>query len=365
MASPGGLDTSPTDPASSSPQELNARDQGVFNLSRKPILPALPTRTYEARGHSPDRFPDSRTSTDLEQSSLDAIRITLIRRDPASGSQWNVGTIAFSENLGPKATLGRFDIELTSPGYARFVQNEGGSGKSFSRKTGYMIVPNSAPLLTTRKRSNSAELFSSATTTVTRKPRQAYSFLSPWQGMCSFSNGIDGKSLRCRHVLPSADPSVPGIAADVAELRFNLPWAKLKPKDSNSQPQQAGEAVQSPITSYGRPTIPSHKDQWRRSLQNFTSKAREQLSKVDNNGHAPIPSPQSRLANMDSASQEKNEDGRMNLDLGRERAGGGFKGNSAKLGKLIIEDEGLKMCDLVVAACMGVWWQHYTGNVST
>jgi len=53
----------------------------------------------------------------------------------------------------------------------------------------------------------------------------------------------------------------------------------------------------------------------------------------------------------------------MNLDLAREKAGGGFKGHSAKLGKLIIDDEGLKMCDLVVAACMGVWWQHYAGDL--
>lgn len=50
---------------------------------------------------------------------------------------------------------------------------------------------------------------------------------------------------------------------------------------------------------------------------------------------------------------------RLDLSLGRERAGGGMRGNSAKLGKLIIEDEGLKMLDLVVAACMGVWWKVY------
>lgn len=50
---------------------------------------------------------------------------------------------------------------------------------------------------------------------------------------------------------------------------------------------------------------------------------------------------------------------RLDLSLARERAGGGMRGNSAKLGKLIIEDEGLKMLDLVVAACMGVWWKVY------
>lgn len=49
----------------------------------------------------------------------------------------------------------------------------------------------------------------------------------------------------------------------------------------------------------------------------------------------------------------------MDLSLARENAGGGMRGKSAKLGKLIVEDEGIKMLDLVVAACMAVWWKGY------
>lgn len=49
-------------------------------------------------------------------------------------------------------------------------------------------------------------------------------------------------------------------------------------------------------------------------------------------------------------------DGRLDLSLGRESAGGGNRGKRAKLGKLIIFDEGFKMMDLIVAANMGVWW---------
>lgn len=49
----------------------------------------------------------------------------------------------------------------------------------------------------------------------------------------------------------------------------------------------------------------------------------------------------------------------MDLSLGHERAGGGFSGNHSKLGKLIIENEGLKMMDLLVAANMSVWWKNY------
>jgi NADH dehydrogenase (ubiquinone) Fe-S protein 8 len=46
----------------------------------------------------------------------------------------------------------------------------------------------------------------------------------------------------------------------------------------------------------------------------------------------------------------------MDLSLGKELAGGGNTGKRAKLGKLIVHDEGLKMLDLVVAANVGVWW---------
>jgi hypothetical protein len=49
----------------------------------------------------------------------------------------------------------------------------------------------------------------------------------------------------------------------------------------------------------------------------------------------------------------------MDLSLGQEVAGGGFGGKQAKLGKLIIDDEGLKMLDLLVAANVALWWRAY------
>jgi hypothetical protein len=53
------------------------------------------------------------------------------------------------------------------------------------------------------------------------------------------------------------------------------------------------------------------------------------------------------------------EYGNIDLSLGQERAGGGFHGKQAKLGKLIVEDEGVKMLDLIVAANMALWWRAY------
>lgn len=49
----------------------------------------------------------------------------------------------------------------------------------------------------------------------------------------------------------------------------------------------------------------------------------------------------------------------LDMNLGREKAGGGANGKKAKLGKLIVYDEGLKMLDLVVAANMSLWWKGY------
>ena len=54
-----------------------------------------------------------------------------------------------------------------------------------------------------------------------------------------------------------------------------------------------------------------------------------------------------------------NDDGTVDLTLGQEKAGGGFGGKQAKLGKLIISQEGMKMLDLLVAANVGLWWRAY------
>ncbi|KEF53654.1 uncharacterized protein A1O9_10054 [Exophiala aquamarina CBS 119918] len=334
---------------------------GRTELPRKPVLtPAMASGT-DLRNQSPNRSSPVRSSHGpFPELPLDALRITLIRRDPASGNQWNVGNIVLPSTSTRETPLQHFEMELISPGYGRFAQNEGTAGRPFQRKTGYMLVPNSESTPGGRKRSNSTELFSTAASAATRKPRQAYSFLSPWQGMCSFSNGIDGRSLRCRHMLSAANSGMPALAADVAELRFNLPWAKLRSKDMS---RHYNDSLNPPINVPAQPSMSKDHHQWRRSLQSFTHKAREQLSKHDVTDGRPSFDASGGGFHNDARGNSQDEE-RMNLDLGREKAGGGFKGHSAKLGKLIIEDEGLKMCDLVVAACMGVWWQHYSGDLA-
>lgn len=144
------------------------------------------------------------------------------------------------------------------------------------------------------------------------KPR-GYTFTSPWNGRCDFRTGNAGRSVRCHHTLhpqlqdTHISPQQPSSV--VSELRFNLP---------SSSPESEAQQALGSLAKF-----------WRGS------------------------------------SEEDDEDDEVSpfdVNLGRERAGGGNRGKRAKLGKLIIWGEGLKMLDLVVAANMGVWWGAWERN---
>jgi hypothetical protein len=74
----------------------------------------------------------------------------------------------------------------------------------------------------------------------------------------------------------------------------------------------------------------------------------------------PLPTRQRSSYEINVTDQEFGEniddDPHLDLSIGQEKAGGGNRGKRAKLGKLIIHDEGFKMLDLVVAVNIGVWW---------
>ena len=293
--------------------------------------------------------------------------IALIRRDPTSGVQWNVGSIKAESRRHGLALLQPVEVTITSPGYSRFCRTQGssstpdtgspdsptsGSPKTsfFRRRLGFRPLPDQYRPSLQHVRVNSGDFLSDITHTPVKKVRQVYSFTSPWQGVCTFSNGVDGKSLRLKHSLPTHASTEPDAGVTSAELRFNLPWSVLRLKDSNRQPGLDAEKL--PISQLlAKSKAP--KDQWRRSVQ--TLKSRKWTSRP----HASTISEGQPPLSIETANDDSDEESRISLKLGREKAGGGFKGKSAKLGKLILEDEGLKMCDLTVAACMGVWWQHY------
>ncbi|EOO03164.1 putative oxidoreductase-like protein [Phaeoacremonium minimum UCRPA7] len=167
---------------------------------------------------------------------------------------------------------------------------------------------------------------------------KGYVFTSPWDGRCEFRTGNGGRSLKCRHVLNTSgggfnplvlaqgirDGNVGGRhgsvssgitgAYPVSELRFNLPSTDL---------------------------FKSKEDRERAARE-----LHGQFNKLLKIHH-------------DESDGERDEDDENIFDfggLGREKAGGGNRGKRAKLGKLIVYDEGMKMLDLVIAANVGVWW---------
>ena len=317
--------------------------------------------------------------------------LSLIRR--YNGEQWNVGKIrntsARSAAEG-NANLGAgISVAILTPGYAIFTEGEasisgaqsnleiphrpssllGSKSKAFSsshgeqaafrrhlRLSGYMRRPDQR-----RRQESTDSMFMHNTRPsfdsgigsqhsddpsppAVLASEQDTPFLkrfvlqSPWDGTCEFSTGIAGRSLKCKHSYRSTDPRYgPGIhSATVSELRFNLPSSKTfgSPNPKSSIPGTPRDAKRSSIFSTHRKKNSSS------SLQ------------------TPDPTSLSSSANGYFASKTELED-RLDLALGQEHAGGGFGGKQAKLGKLIIENEGLLMLDLVVAANMALWWRVY------
>ncbi|KAF2195465.1 hypothetical protein K469DRAFT_699059 [Zopfia rhizophila CBS 207.26] len=326
--------------------------------------------------------------------------LTLIRRDPASNAQWNIARIedppvpdvsSFSVNdpsaAQKKKTGAPVYIEITNPGYSKFLNNSEGvpslsTGTSdLSTRSQNLTVPDETasrnrpteePESVFRRRlwmeglrypnagfghrkinsrdssmgresprssfegreRLSSQLDSPPTPSFLTRDDQTYStiqvsnnnsgfrgyvFMSPWNGRCEFVTGGGGGTLKCRHVISGLQRTT-AIAMPVSELRFNLPSSSKASTLRGKEPKKS--------SFFHRP----------RNSRNNSA-----MSDVRSDGTEEV----------------RNSLDRLDLSLGQEFAGGGFGGKQAKLGKLIIEDEGLKMVDLLVAANLALWWRAY------
>ena len=312
-----------------------------------------------------------------------AFSITIIRRDPSSGHQWNVGKVTSHQveteeesgyihqrpayDAGPEPPP--INMHIDNSGYCKFrgmptrlpaldarpphpaaavADNRPSSADAdgaFHRQAVMTYAkgfrtnirerlrgpdPDSDPHPRGHARERSTDSADSDNEPFTQPGpglrRQGYMFTSPWDGRCIFRTGNAGRSVVCRHVLPgqssASNPLVPGsmdrrkaklgVFPPVSELRFNLPVADLlKSRD---------EAAQQLHDHFNKLVRPKHG-----GGEGYSSDVVYSVLPFD-------------------------------LNLGKEKAGGGRRGRRAKLGKLIIYDEGMKMLDLVVAANMGIWW---------
>ncbi|CAO2654197.1 Nn.00g109300.m01.CDS01 [Neocucurbitaria sp. VM-36] len=331
--------------------------------------------------------------------------LTLIRRDPASGAQWNVARIEdppileiSSATLNDPATKKRMGapmyIEVFNPGYSKFLHSDATDKPVLSSRPGNMAVrphqtgissqlqrPERPPsnrlvesdnifrrrlwmegsqhtnggfghrkngsndYVTGRPNSQGSYSGQADRTSMGIRPQPSPSFLtrddqmystiqvsdrlssfrgyvftSPWNGRCEFITGAGGGSLKCRHIVPGLQ-GAPSAAMQVSELRFNLP-------------------------SSSKAVTPRTEETSKRSSLFHRGRHSRNNSSVS-------------IKRDDSTEDARNSLDRLDLSLGQEFAGGGFGGKQAKLGKIILEDEGLKMMDLLVAANLGLWWRAY------
>lgn len=311
-------------------------------------------KTYSWNASKDDNHSDTSKSTPPVGS------LTIIRRDPATSSQWNVASIRdppveevssaalLSPTLDSKPRKGGAPLwlDITNPGYQQFdpsnrsdsrISTSTNSSEGDSVPEGTfrrrLYLPGSrlgdrrwmqkssrpSPTAISAHHTDNAGSSSYPDLTPPLMDRRSagYSFFSPWDGRCDFSTSKSGRALRCRHLLPNNQGST-----EVSELRFNLPTTNKQAPAPTSTAEKRG------------------------------SYFHRRFKSTDSWGGGPSPDGEQELPTY-----MVDADGKLDLSLGQERAGGGFGGKQAKLGKLIVHPDGVAMLDLLVAANIGLWWR--------
>ena len=340
-------------PSSFLQQEASRKGQDLTNSRRTDDL------RYDTTSLSPlDRETVLSHRSSYQQhlidSEIDGFSLTLIRR--YDGSQWNVGKIfemCDPSNLCENPPVNRqndLSIQINTPDYVKFCAprtpaDSAAPDPVFTcrlsrlrrRSQGSGLAENTANVTNSRKSRMSIDFRRPSKSSLEPSSKKAkssrtspensstsikgYGFYSPWGGTCQFVPGISGHALKCKHTAPS-EGSHP---VTVSELRFNLP-----------APSKARSVSPKDLKTSVRP----------KNMKRWSQFASGQGSSM--------PLIKSENAELDDGDES------INLSsLGQEHAGGGFGGKQAKLGKLIIEPEGLKMLDLLVAANMSLWWKVY------
>ncbi|KAK2628959.1 hypothetical protein QTJ16_002062 [Diplocarpon rosae] len=294
--------------------------QRTASVGRKPLAPrALQSEYHDERRevHGPENYRTDSSSQDQrvlpgssndlteprnpiagsatkERDSSSDFSITIIRRDPLSGAQWNIGTVdgqpAIEEAQSqrststsrPKRPYFDLSVHLTTPGYAYFrhpsQNNHIGSGvttlpsqprtnSGFDRQvrmegisfwnrssmhlTRTLSDLSDRPPITRGKCSSGSFSADRPAIPLSLDDSQAkgYTFLSPWGGRCKFSTGPGGRSLRCKHSLPAPSRSMADSSisvqppAIVSDLRFNLPSSAIFTQSATaavSRPKSSG-----------------------------------------------------------------------------------------------------------------------------
>jgi len=430
--------------------EASLRRKPLPTLSgaeNKPLSPQPQVQNVRAAMSIEAHFDPSRSSfSNPVDETMKDFSITMIRRDPGSGGQWNIGTIVGhrippNRNEGmvkldssPRKSYYDISVHLDTPGYNYFREPPIGVNKSLDHQHPTSRPQSISSEHTLHDKSHTGfnrqvrmewssswnEAFKSHRRTMSLEPPsniggkpspaftrelfsdnqdsaesghshpKGYTFSSPWGGTCRFSTTVGGRALSCKHTLPmpvssSLSSTACRSSAEISEMRFNLPiqtvfdTAKFNAVAEKVAKKVSGKPISSPISPSKSPKSPGHAT-FSKLKQHFRSPSRGKdlptTSQLHPTSYAamypdddessypfpptsastsppPPPLPPRRNSLFQSPAEEESL---FDLSLGQEKAGGGNRGKRAKLGKLIVHNEGLKMLDLVVAANMGVWW---------
>lgn len=311
----------PTPPASPCDEQgpapaLPPRDRWSHVPARKPVVPQRSPNRSSVTNLDLDGTHSINTRSSSPVAEPKSSKLTLIRRDPSSGEQWNVAKIRdppidevsstdhredYSMSAKVKNAGAPLYLEVDTPGYSKHSQDP-----TFQRRL----------WLDGSKHADHSYSAHRSLPIVDRRSR-GYAFNDVWGQRCEFATATTGRALKCRRTGSPGDLDAQPNS-DVSELRFNL--------HSHHFTSRSETAAGSELHGYG-----SH------------------------NGHHRAHSDTGAVAGRGSLSL----DGSVDYSLGRERAGGGFGGRQPKLGKLIVHAAGQEMLDLVVAANMALWWRAY------
>lgn len=186
---------------------------------------------------------------------------------------------------------------------------------------------------------------------------KGYTFTSPWDGRCDFRTSSNGRALTCRHIRNTTtqgfNPLVAAQAQRDAAKSTSADGAggagRTRARAASGSLPMGDVSGRVPVSEL-RFNLPS--------TDLFNSKEdRERAAEELKQGLSRllVRSPGGHV--YDNTDDDDDEPIFDFSGLGKEKAGGGNRGKRAKLGKLLVHDEGLKMLDLVVAANMGIWWQ--------
>lgn len=467
----------PPSPMESKPPLPHRRNQQPLNLTRASLDLPRPAHSPLASPTSPSRSPSPWSKHATHYSALPPPKnekpftpfsLTIIRRDPSTGHQWNIGkvnsfqsTLLYTDPTNPDAApivqyprgYPAINVHIETSGYARFRDfpatnteiigsgvaardmkelaaqmvagrhkgqsqqhgNDGDSEGGFSRQVTMAYGKSWTSNLKEAFKGKGRERSSTTTSDGDQQEQQhqqqqrprlslqhsrqgsggstnsadseayaaaadhndtaqpilppppppglrpkGYTFTSPWHGACDFRTTSNGRALKCRHTRNTTSQGFNPLVAAQA-LRDVATDAARNGRRGRGLSASAGVSNTVPVSEL-RFNLPAtdlfHSKEDRERAAREVKEGLGRLVRSPGAGVYDVPK-------YDEYGDEIEEEDAPVFDwsaLGRERAGGGARGRRAKLGKLLIYDEGLKMLDLVVASNMGIWWQAWERN---